>query len=205
MLPITVDLAHVRVILVGDGEAARRRLERLDEAGAALLEVYSANPIPALVAAAGLRLRGRLPRAPEVAQAQLVFLADVADPAAAEILRMARAAGVLVNVEDDPGRSDFYSASVLRRGDLTVAISTNGKSPALAALLRRTLENQLGPEWAALVAEIGSLRRGWRKAGADSTAIGRWTTKWVARNGWFAAPPAKSRPGNQSVHEVPAG
>jgi precorrin-2 dehydrogenase / sirohydrochlorin ferrochelatase len=187
MLPITVDLGHVRVILVGGGEAACRRLDRLEEAGAGALEVYAADAIPALVEAAGGRLRRRLPRAPEVAQAQLVFLADVADPAAAEILRVARGAGALVNVEDDPRRSDFHSPSVFRRGDLSVAISTNGKSPALAALMRKALESRLWPEWAAYVEEIALLRRGWRQAGADPAAIGRWTTQWVARHGWLAA------------------
>src|SRR5262245_37906833 len=104
MLPITVEVGHVRIILVGNGETALRRLGRLDEAGAGSLAVYAADPIPALVAAAGCRLRHRLPRAAEVAQAQLLFLADVSDPPAAEILRMAHAAGVMVNVEDDPGR-----------------------------------------------------------------------------------------------------
>jgi precorrin-2 dehydrogenase len=187
MLPITVDLERVRVILVGEGAAARRRLERLDDAGAASLEVYAANPISSLVDVAGQRLRRRLPDASEVAQAQLVFLAEVPDPAAAEILRLARSAGALVNVEDDPRRSDFHSPSVFRRGDLSVAISTNGKSPALAVLMRRGLENRLGPEWAANVEEIAALRRGWRQAGATAAAIGRWTAVWAGRHGWFIA------------------
>ncbi len=187
MLPITVDLTHAHVILVGDGQAACRRIERLDDAGATSLEVYGANPTPTLVEAAGRRLRRRLPRASEIARARLVFLADVADPASAEILRMARDAGALVNVEDDPGRSDFHSPAVLRRGDLSVAISTNGKSPALAALMRRSLESRLGPEWAAHLEEIASLRRGWRQAGAGAAVIGCWTTEWAARRGWLAA------------------
>ena len=117
---------------------------------------------------------------------------------------MAHAAGVLVNVEDDPGRSDFHSPSVLHRGDLTVAISTNGKSPALAALLRRVLESRLGPEWAALVAEIGSLRRGWRKAGADPAAIGRWTTEWAARNCDLLPRPRTAAAGTR-INEVASG
>jgi precorrin-2 dehydrogenase/sirohydrochlorin ferrochelatase len=205
MLPITIDLAHVRILLVGDGEAARRRLERLDEAGAVAVEVYAADPIPALVEAAGRRLRRRLPKAAEIARAQLIFLAEVADPAAAEILHMARAAGVLVNVEDDPRRSDFHSPSVLRRGDLTVAISTNGKSPALAALIRGALESRLGPEWAGHADEIGALRRGWREAGADAATVGRWTAEWAARNGWFSAPLGSSHHGTPRLCQAAAG
>ena len=188
MLPITVDPEHIHAILVGDREAACRRLERLDDAGAASLEVYAAAPIPALVKAAGQRLRLRLPYPREVARAQLIFLAEVPDPAAAEIRHLARSTGGLVHIEDDPRRSDFHAPSVLRRGDLTVAISTNGKSPALAALIRRALESRLGPEWSAHVEEIAALRRGWHQAGAGAAAIGRWTAEWAGRRGWLPPP-----------------
>jgi precorrin-2 dehydrogenase / sirohydrochlorin ferrochelatase len=146
MLPISVDLAQIRVMLVGDGAAALRRLALLDEAGADALEIYAPSPDLDLALAAGARLRRRLPLPAEIARAQLVFVAAVPDPAADEIRRAAQAAGVLINVEDDRPRSDFHSAAVIRRGDLTVAISTNGKSPGLAALMQRTLEHQIGLE-----------------------------------------------------------
>ena len=61
MLPISVDLAQIRVMLVGDGAAALRRLALLDEAGADALEIYAPCPDPALALAAGARLRRRLP------------------------------------------------------------------------------------------------------------------------------------------------
>jgi precorrin-2 dehydrogenase/sirohydrochlorin ferrochelatase len=193
MLPISVDLTQVRVLLVGDGAAARRRLALLDEAGAGALEIYAPSPEPALAAAAGPSLRRRLPQPAEIARAQLVFIAGVPDAAAAEIRRLAQAAGVLVNVEDDRQRSDFHSAAVFRRGDLTVAISTNGKSPGLAALMRRTLEHRFGPEWEIRLDEIAALRQGWREAGADPATIGRWTYQWVDRHGWLGgAPPGPS-------------
>jgi uroporphyrin-III C-methyltransferase len=207
MLPITVDLSSARVILVGDREAACRRLEHLDAAGAGSLEVYALNPVEALVEAAGKRLRRRLPRASEIAMAQIVFLADVPDPAGAKILRLAHNAGRLVNIEDDPRRSDFHMPSVLRRGDLTVAISTNGKSPSLAALIRRQLESRLGPEWAGHVNEIASLRRGWRDAGANPAVISRLTAEWADRQGWFPAShqrPPRSPPSHSGSKRFPA-
>jgi precorrin-2 dehydrogenase / sirohydrochlorin ferrochelatase len=185
MLPISVDLAQIRVVLVGDGAAARRRLTLLDEAGAEALEIYAPIPEPTLVALAGARLRRRLPRPVEVARAQLVFVAGVAQPVAAEIGRIAKAAGVLVNVEDDREHSAFHSAAVIRRGDLTVAISTNGKSPGLASLMRRVIEHRVGPEWEVRLDEIAALRQAWRAAGADPAAIGRRTQEWVARRGWL--------------------
>lgn len=201
MLPITVDLAQVRVILVGAGAAARRRLARLDEAGAVALEIYAAAAEPALAEAAGPRLRRHLPRPAEIARAQLVFLAGVSDPAAAEICRVAQSAGVLVNVEDDRRRSDFHSPSVFRRGDLTVAISTNGRSPGLAALMRQMLERRFGPEWDVYLDEIAALRQGWREAGADHAAIGRWTAEWAGRRGWLDA--AAANPSHDLPRPIP--
>ena len=98
-------------------------------------------------------------------------------------------------------RSDFHSAAVFRRGDLTVAISTNGKSPGLAALMRRVLEHRIGPKWEIRLDEIAALRQGWREAGADPAAIGRWTQEWVDRHGWLD--PASSDPSHQGSRPIP--
>lgn len=200
MLPISVDLAHIRVVLVGDGSAARRRLALLDEAGAEALEIYAPMPDPTLVALAGTRLRRRLPRPAEIARAQLVFVAGVAEPIAAEIRRVAKAAGVLVNVEDDRRRSDFHSAAVIRRGDLTVAISTNGKSPGLAALMRQVLDRRIGREWELRLDELAALRQAWRAAGADLATVGRRTQEWVARRGWLD--PAAREPSQEPPQPI---
>ena len=201
MLPISVDLSQLRVVLVGDGAAARRRLALLDEAGASSLEIYAPSPKPALALSAGARLQRRLPLPAEIARAQLVFVAGVADPAASEIRVAAQAAGVLINVEDDRRRSDFHSAAVFRRGDLTVAISTNGRSPGLAALMRRTLEHRIGPSWEIRLDELAALRQGWREAGADPTAIGRWTREWADRRGWLD--PAPADPSHREHRPIP--
>lgn len=186
MLPISIDLAQTRVMLVGEGAAARRRLKLLDEAGAERLEVYAATPEAELAERAGPRLRRRLPSPSEIAAAQLVFVAGAREAVASEIRRVAKAAGVLINVEDDRPKSDFHSAAVIRRGDLTVAISTNGKSPGLAGLMRQVLEYRIGPEWELRLDEIASLRRAWRNAGVDPAMVGRRTREWAAGQGWFS-------------------
>ena len=187
MLPITVDVARVRVILVGEGETARRRLALLDGAGARRLEVYAARPSPDLVAAAGERLRRRLPQAEEIARVQLVFLAGLGEPATAQLRQIALGAGVLLNVEDDIARSDFHSPAVVRRGDLTVAISTGGKSPGLAAAIRREIDERFGPEWAARLEQIAALRARWREGGTDAAAVARRTASWLDRQDEIAA------------------
>lgn len=67
--------------------------------------------------------------------------------------------GVLCNVVDVPDLCDFFYPSVVRRGDLQIAVSTNGQSPSLAQKIRQQLEKQFGPGYAAWVAELGATRK----------------------------------------------
>ena len=186
MLPITIDAGRVRIALVGNGEAARRRLGLLDRAGAKRVDVYAEAPEPDLAAAAGDRLHRRLPSGEEIARAQLVFLAEVGEPGASQLRHIANSAGVLLNIEDDLSHSSFHSPAVVRRGDLTLAISTGGKSPGLAAALRRQVEASLGPGWDTRLDRIAMLRAGWRDAGHDGAAVARLTRMWLDRHGGFA-------------------
>jgi len=65
---------------------------------------------------------------------------------------------VLCNAVDDPENCDFYYPAVVNRGDLQIAISTGGRSPALAQRLRQELEEQFGSEYESWVAELGKAR-----------------------------------------------
>src|SRR4029077_7350233 len=73
--------------------------------------------------------------------------------------REAQLRGILCNVVDDPERCDFYYPAVVRRGDLQIAISTGGHSPALAQRLRREFEAQIAPIYAGWLEELGQARR----------------------------------------------
>lgn len=200
MLPISLDLARLRVLLAGEGTTALRRLSLLDEAGARALEVFAPEPVAELAELAGARLYRRWPHPGDVARAHLVLVAGAPELVADEIFRIAQAAGVLVNVEDDRRRSDFHSAAVIRRGDLCVAISTNGKSPGLASLMRRWLDRRIGPEWGLRLDELAHLRRVWRTAGADPARLARDTRSWAARRGWLdPAPTASSQQANRPI------
>jgi precorrin-2 dehydrogenase/sirohydrochlorin ferrochelatase len=75
-----------------------------------------------------------------------------------QIFREARRRRILCNVVDDPDRCDFYYPAVVRRGDLQIAVSTGGRSPALAQRLRRELERQFGREYGRWIAELGRAR-----------------------------------------------
>ena len=76
----------------------------------------------------------------------------------AKIAETARERGILCNVADDPKTSDVHIPALVRRGDLALAISTGGASPAVTAGVRRRLEDVFGPEWGALLALLGDLR-----------------------------------------------
>jgi precorrin-2 dehydrogenase/sirohydrochlorin ferrochelatase len=75
------------------------------------------------------------------------------------IYREAQQRGTLCNVVDVPDLCDFYYPSVVRRGDLQIAISTAGQSPSLAQKIRQQLEKQFGPAYAAWVEELGETRK----------------------------------------------
>ena len=75
------------------------------------------------------------------------------------IARAARDRGVLVNVSDDVPNCDFAAPAIVRRGDLVLAISTGGASPAVARKVREELERRYGTEWAETLAVIAEVRR----------------------------------------------
>ena len=187
MLPVAIDVGRVRVMLVGSGERLRRRLRLLDAAGAAHLEVYDASPLPELVTAAGPRLRRRLPQAREVRRTQLLFLVGLAASTASRLHGIAVEAGVLVNIEDEIDGSDFHSSAVVRRGELTIAISTGGKSPGLAAAVRRQIEQWFGHEWGGHLERAAALRSCWRASGEGNAAVARRTALWLEREVSVAA------------------
>lgn len=89
----------------------------------------------------------------------LVVVATSSKDVNESVFREAQARNVLCNVVDDPGHCDFYYPAVVRRGQLQIAISTAGESPALAQKLRGELESQYGPEYEGWVEQLGKTRR----------------------------------------------
>ena len=76
-----------------------------------------------------------------------------------------------MNSADDPANCSFVLPAVLRRGDLTVAVSTAGRSPAVASWLRRRLEAEIGPEYAALLDLVAEAREAARGAGGSGESV----------------------------------
>ncbi len=127
--------------------------------------------VPEAVSKQGvLKTRGRCAGA---AGALIAIAATDHEDINLQIARDARREGVLVNVVDNAESSDFIAPSYLRRGDVTIANSSSGKSPALARKIRTMLENEFGSEYADLALLIDEVRTGMRQQG---TKLGgdRW-------------------------------
>ncbi len=194
MYPIALDVTRARVALAGDGPAALRRLAGLDAAGAARVSVFAAAPSAALAAAAKGRLVRRLPAAADLIDVRLLLVAGLGEDESSALAATARAMGILVNVEDRTPWCDVHVPAVIRRGDLVLTVSTNGRSPGLARRLRRFLEDLFGPEWGGRVDEVAARRGAWRAAGAGADTVTRLTDAHVARRGWLRAPSQPTLP-----------
>jgi precorrin-2 dehydrogenase/sirohydrochlorin ferrochelatase len=189
MLPITLDVARRRVVLVGRSAGALQRLRRLDEADAGDVVVFADRPDAALSAAAGTRLRLGRPDAAALDGAAVLLVADVAPDEAAPLVALARARRVLVNVEDQPALCDFHMPAIVRRGDLAVAISTGGASPGLARALREWLEALFDADWGMRLQSIAERRHRWRRAGRSAVEVGALTRRLLAARGWLTERP----------------
>lgn len=185
MFPILVDLGSLKVILVGEGDVAEKRLAALDAAGAQSVEIYSEAPSAAFSKQAGKRLKAGRPGDEALKSANIVFLAGLGDRESVALAGKARAAGALVNTEDVKPLCDFHVPSIVRRGDLVITVSTGGKSPGLARRLRRYIEGLFGPEWAGRLDELGRQRRTWRAEGHELAEIGRKTDAYIEEKGWL--------------------
>jgi precorrin-2 dehydrogenase/sirohydrochlorin ferrochelatase len=186
MLPIALDLTHLPVALVGRGAGARRRLALLDQAAARHVTVFSDAPDAALAAAAGDRLRRRLPGRDDVADSAVLLVCDLPRPRAAALAADGRALKRLVNVEDETALCDFHMPAIVRRGDLVLAISTGGKSPGLARALKQWLERLLDARWAERLQLLARRRRGWRASGHSAQEVGGLTRRLLERSGWLS-------------------
>lgn len=172
--PAFLELAGRRCLVVGGGVVAERRVESLVAAGAAVT-VVSPALTPRL---AGLAAEGRLAhlardyRDGDLTGAALAFAATDAGDVNAAVAAEGRRRGVWVNAADDPAHCDFILPALVRRGELTVAVSTGGTSPALARAVREELERYLTTEYVTLAEIAAEARRELRAAGrvADAAA-----------------------------------
>jgi precorrin-2 dehydrogenase/sirohydrochlorin ferrochelatase len=160
LFPMFVKLEGRRVLVVGAGSVAESKIESLLPTGAGVRVVApKATPrVREWAREARIEWQAHEYRPSDFAGIFLVIAATNSPALHDEIYAEARSRGVLCNAVDEPERCDFYFPAVVRRGELQIAISTGGLSPALAQRLRKDLEQQFGPEWEQWVAQLGRTR-----------------------------------------------
>lgn len=168
MLPLTLDIAPWPVLIVGRGAALERRVALVQQAGAVDMRVFDVGDNHQATASPT-----RFPTSEEIAHARLLLVAGLPRETARDLADTARRHRVLVNVEDMLELCDFHVPAMVRRGDLSIAISTAGGSPGLAAALRRAVEAQFDPSWEHHVSAAGELRMRMRAEGRTSADIAR--------------------------------
>jgi siroheme synthase-like protein len=166
LLPIFLRLERRPCLVVGAGTVALAKIESLRAAGAAITVVAPAA-IPAIRQLAdgnSLLWHPRVFEPTDLSGVFLVIAATNASDVNHAVYEEALRRNILCNAVDDPPNCDFYFGSVVARGDLQIAISTAGESPALAQRIRREIDAQLPADLGPWLAELGELRREVRAA-----------------------------------------
>ncbi len=160
LYPIYLHLEGRRVVVVGAGRVAERKVAGLRAAGASLCLV-SPEATPALQALAeegALEWLREPYRSTHLDGAFLAMACTDKRVVNATVVRDAKKRNMLLLVADDPKAGSFMSPIQVTRGDLVLTVSTGGQSPTLAAVLRERLEVQFGPEWELLIELMGQAR-----------------------------------------------
>ena len=160
LFPMFLKLEGRQCLVVGAGAIAQEKMPSLLEAGAKVKIVAPqvAEPIAELARSGKVSLEQREFVESDLDGVFLVIAATSLSYLNRQVFEAARARRILCNAVDDPDNCDFYYGSVVRRGDLQIAISTAGHSPALAQRLRKQLETQFGPEYSDWLRELAATR-----------------------------------------------
>jgi len=171
--PVNLLVRGRRVVVVGGGRIAARKIEALLEAGA-VVHVVALDLVDELQVA---RDEGRITvaeRSFESTDLDGAWLVTAATSTAAvnrAVFEAGEARRVWVNAADDPSNCSFTLMSVVRQGDLVVTVGTGGRSPALATYLKDHVAQEMGPEWAALLELLSEAREELRAGGTSSETV----------------------------------
>jgi precorrin-2 dehydrogenase / sirohydrochlorin ferrochelatase len=176
LFPAFLKLQGRLAVVVGGGSLAEQKIPGLLQAGAQVRVVA-----PCISARVGewvrdntVEWRAKGFAGEDLLGAFLVVAATSLKDLNAAVFQEAEKRNILCNAVDDIENCHFYYGSIVQRGDLQIAISTNGKSPALAQRLRKELEAQFGAEYAAWVEWLGAAREVLRAQTGDAESAKRW-------------------------------
>lgn len=161
MFPLMLDVRGRPCLLVGAGQVAHRKLLSLLAEGARVTVIAPAaiEPVARLAAEGAFRLLQRPFADTDIDGHELVFAATNDRGVDERVAAAARLRGVWINVADVPELCDFHLPSVVRRGDLLLAIGSGGGAPFAVRRLRQLFERSLGPTWADWMAAAKRFRQ----------------------------------------------
>src|SRR5437867_942944 len=162
LLPLFLNLTGRAVLLVGGGRVATAKLQQLLAAGARVRVVAPEISEEILSTMSQVQL-ARRPFVPSDLDGVWLVVAAATRPVNREVAAVAETRRIFVNAVDDPANASAFLSGVVRRGGVTIAISTSGEAPALAALLREALDDVLPRDLALWVAESQRQRGIWRR------------------------------------------
>jgi siroheme synthase-like protein len=173
--PVILDLHDVPVLVVGGGRIGARKAEGLVAAGAVVRLV--AREVSEFVAGAGVaEVRERAFEEADLDDMRLVVTATGDAVVDAEVSAVARARGIWTNAADQPIDCEFILPAVARVGRVTIAVSTDGASPALARELRNLFAELLTDDLARLAEQLAA-ERATIRSGGESTEDIDWTER----------------------------
>lgn len=177
--PVALDLEGRRCVVVGGGAVAGRKAQGLLDAGA-LVTVIAEAASDEVEALDGVALVRRAYRRGDLEGSFLAIAATDSRPVNAAVFAEASERGVLCNAVDDVEHCHFAAPSIVRRGDLTISVSTGGKAPALARRLRELLSAEFGDEWGELVGVLAAARAEALavQGGTREVDFGTWAQRW---------------------------
>ncbi len=165
--PLFLNIKGSKCVVIGGGEVAERKVRALleHEAAVTVISARACRGLAQLAERRAIELLRRDYRYGDLEDA-LIAIAATDDPETnSKIAGEGRQRKVLTNVVDDPEQSDFIVPSLLRRGDISIAVSTGGKSPALSRKIRTELERYFPEEYASLALLISEVRQELKKDG----------------------------------------
>lgn len=158
LLPVALNVAGKRCLVVGGGSVAERKVRACLECGALVIVVSPVLNQGLTTLRERIEWREENYSSSALHEYFLVFACTNRREINAQVAHDACEAGVWCNLADDPQSSDFHAAATLRRGEITIGITTGGGSPSLSRHLKARVETAIGDEYSALL-EMMSARR----------------------------------------------
>ena len=167
--PIMVDLTNRQVLVVGGGSVAGRKIRTLLEYGAVvnLVSKELSPEIKNYTDSGEVRYLGEEFSPVYLEDMFLVIAATDDEELNHRISQIAEAKGLLINAVDQPSDCNFIVPSIIKKGDLVVAVSTSGKSPAMAKKIRKQLTEYFGDEYEPFLRIMGRIRSEVISSGTD--------------------------------------